>query len=512
VQSGNNLVGLDLGTSSVRALLFDERFSNYQGLGLQNKYQFVTRPDGSVEVDPGLLLQLTCECLDALHAQMHQKGLRAIGVAISTFWHCFVGIDNDNKPTTPIVHLFDTRSGRQMEQLTTTFDAAWLHAITGCMPHTSYWPAKLLWLREMRADQFAKTAKWISVGEYLLLALTGAGAESTSMVSATGIWDQRQNDYCVELLEMIGIKREQLAAIETLDVPRKSLRPEFAARWPLFQDIPWYPAYGDGACNSIGSGCCNPDRFALMVGTSGAMRVVIKQDYVTIPAGIWCYRVNRQRFILGGAISNGGEVFRWATRTLLLPEDAEEKIATRLPGSHGLTMLPYFAGERSPYWRPELRATVNGMSLATEPLDILQACLESVALRFKQIYLLLNRPFAVPAQVIASGGALLKSRVWLQMMAHALAHPIIECLIPEASSRGAVMIAAEQMRLISNLDDVPVELGATFDPKESSSAVFDRMMQRDSKLFDALYGSHSRFEPPEHTTPIGNTAAPFSTA
>ncbi len=512
MQSGNNLVGLDLGTSSVRALLFDEQFANYPDLGLQKKYQFITRPDGSVEVDPNTLLQLTCDCLDALHAQMLDTGLKAAGVAISTFWHCFVGIDREQKPTTPIVHLFDTRSGRQMEQLTTTFEASWLHAITGCMPHTSYWPAKLLWIRETHPDQFAKTTQWISVGEFLLLSLTGKGAESISMVSASGIWDQRQNDYCRELLEMIDLKREQLAPVETLDQPCKSLRPEFAARWPLFNGIPWYPAYGDGACNSIGSGCCAPDRFALMVGTSGAMRVVIKQDYVTIPAGIWCYRVNRSRFILGGAISNGGEVFRWATRNLLLPQDAEKQIAQRAPGSHGLAMLPYFAGERSPYWRPDLRAVVSGMSLATEPLDILQACLESVALRFKQIYMLLTRPFAAPAQVIASGGALLKSSVWLQMMADALAHPVIECVIPEASSRGAAIIAAEQMGLIASLDDVPIELGDTINPKESNSAIFDRMMQRDAKLFDALYGPHSPFEPPENSTPIGYSTAPFSTA
>ncbi len=506
------MVGLDVGTSSVRALLFGDDFTACPDMGLQKKYEFVTRPDGSVEVDPGILLKLLCDCLDALHEQMQQKRYQAAGVGISTFWHCFVGIDQDGRPTMPIVHLFDTRSGQQMEELTNTFDAAWLHAITGCVPHTSYWPAKLLWLKQTHAEEFRKTAKWISVGEFLLRALTGDGAESTSMVSASGIWDQRQGDYCEELLETVGVRREQLAAVETLDKPRTQLLPEFAQRWPLFQGIPWYPAYGDGACNSIGSGCSGPGRFALMVGTSGAMRVVVKQSYVTIPAGIWCYRVNRERFILGGAVSNGGEVFRWATRTLQLPENAEEQIATHVPGSHGLTMLPYFAGERSPYWRPELRAVLSGMSLATQPLDILQACLESVALRFKQIYMLLLRPFSEPAQVIASGGALLKSRVWLQMMSDALVHPIVESQVAEASSRGAAMIAAEQMGLIGDLDDVPVALGETVQPRKESVAIYERMLQRDAHLFDALYGPRSPFDPPEHSTPVGHTAAPFSTA
>lgn len=506
------MAALDLGTSSVRALLFDNEFKAFENVGLQKRYQFLSRPDGSVEVDPGILFQLTCDCLDALHEHMTGRDLRAAGVAISTFWHCFVGIDKTGVPTTPIVHLFDTRSGRQMEQLTDTFDPAWLHAITGCMPHTSYWPAKLLWLKETLPDQFARTARWISVGEYLLLRFTGKGAESISMVSASGIWDQRANTYCEEVLQMIGIDPSQLAPLETLDEPRRSLLPEFAKRWPLLNGIPWYPAYGDGACNSIGSGCSTPDKFALMVGTSGAMRVVVKQKFVTIPAGIWCYRVNRERFILGGAVSNGGEVFRWATRTLQLPDDAEDQITLRKPGSHGLTVLPYFAGERSPYWRPDLRAALSGVSLATQPIDILQACLESVALRFKQIYMLLLRPFPKPNHVIASGGALLQSKVWLQMMTDALAHPLVACEVAEASSRGAAMIAAEQMGLLADFEDAPAELGETVEPKQESVAVYRKMLERDARLFDALYGPYSRFEPPEQSASLGHTAAPFSTA
>jgi gluconokinase len=278
--------------------------------------------------------------------------------------------------------LFDTRSTEQVEQLTEAFEGSWIHAVTGCMPHTSYWPAKLLWLRQNRREALEKTLRWLSPGEYLLLTVTGRGAESTSMVSATGLWDQRKNEYCEELLSACGVGDEHLAPVEHLDEPCRQLKPAFAARWPLFRAIPWYPACGDGACNSIGSGCASPEKFALMVGTSGAMRVVVKQRSVTIPSGIWCYRGNRERFILGGAVSNGGEVYRWASRTLRLPDDAEEEIVNRQPGVHGLTMLPYLAGERSPYWRPELRAMINGMSLSTTPVDILQACLETVALRF----------------------------------------------------------------------------------------------------------------------------------
>ena len=150
-------------------------------------------------------------------------------------------------------------------------------------------------------------------------------------------------------------------------------------------------------------------------------------------------------------------------------------------------MLPFLAGERSPYWRPDLRASITGISLHTQPLDILQACLEGVALRFKQIYKLLTRPFREPDEIVTSGGALRLSKVWPQMITDALGHATVECLEPEASSRGAAMIAAEQMGLLASLDDVPVRLGRTTRPVADRPTTYNGMLERDNRLFRSLY-------------------------
>jgi gluconokinase len=219
------------------------------------------------------------------------------------------------------------------------------------------------------------------------------------------------------------------------------------------------------------------------------MRLVVKTAAVEIPAGLWCYRVDGKRFILGGSLSNGGEVYRWVARTLKLPPDPEARIAERQPGVHGLTMLPYLAGERSPYWRPDLRAAITGMTLATTPLDILQAALEGVSLRFKQIYSILTQTYPAPEKVVASGGALLASKAWAQMMADAIGRPVFECLQPEASSRGAALIAAEQLGIIDNFDTIGAKTGQAFNPSEQNTRAYDRMLTRDLKLFQALYCS-----------------------
>ena len=212
----------------------------------------------------------------------------------------------------------------------------------------------------------------MSFGEYLLLKLSGRAVASISMVSGSGLWNQNENDYDSGILSVLPIDRNQLASVQEMDEPLLELCAGYRSRWPEFAGAQWYPALGDGACNNVGSGCHAADRFALMVGTSGAMRVVLEARRMEIPEGLWCYRVDRKRFILGGALSNGGLVFEWIKRTLLLPDDEEieKELAAMMPGSHGLTFLPLFAGERSTKWRAEARAAITGISMNTRPIEI----------------------------------------------------------------------------------------------------------------------------------------------
>ncbi len=380
------IVSLDIGTSSVRTLLFDAEGRQKPRLGEHITYQISTTPDGGVEVDPEALFDICIKCLSSIHDQIQTAKLKPFAVGFSAFWHSFLGVDAAGAPATQLIHLFDTRSAPQAEELARTLDPKAVHARTGCRLHTSYWPAKLLWLHQNQGEAFSKTQRWMSLPEYLFLKLFGVAIASTSMVSGSGLWSQSANDYDDEVLEALPIRKQQLCPIEEMDEPPSKLLDPYSRNWPLFDGIPWFPAVGDGACDNIGSGCTTSDIFALMVGTSGAMRTVLQRDKIEIPDGLWCYRVDRKRYVLGGALSNGGSVYAWMRRTLALPSEAESEAALEAstPGSHGLQLLPFFSGERSPYWRADLRAAIIGMNLATRAIDILQASLESVSLRFRR--------------------------------------------------------------------------------------------------------------------------------
>ena len=357
------------------------------------------------------------------------------------------------------------------------------------MLHPSYLPAKLLWLSETQQDRFGATARWMSFGEYFFQKLFGVPMASTSMVSGSGLWNQKQNDYDAEILAALPIERTQLWPAGQMDQPQTRLLDEYRRLWPQFDGIPWFPALGDGACDSIGSSCTTPDRFALMVGTSGAMRAVSESESVGIPPGLFCYRVDRKRFVLGGALSNGGEVFAWMKHRLTLPptEQLEAEIAAMIPGSHGLTVLPLFAGERSTKWRADARAAITGMSIHTTTVEILRASLESVALRFRNIYDIMQGEIGEPKELIDSGAALLHSPAWTQMMADALGRPIITCLAKEATSRGAALLAMERIGAICHVRDLPAEMGPVYQPVAAHRAIYDDQLRRQRRLYTKLF-------------------------
>src|SRR4030095_929536 len=146
------------------------------------------------------------------------------------------------------------------------------------------------------------------------------------------------------------------------------------------------------------------------VGTSGARRVCWPAERVNIPKGLWCYRANRRYALIGGALSNAGDVYAWCKRVLRLDGD-DENIESQLTGmkadGHGLTVLPFFSGERSTGWHGEARATFTGINLSADPIEILQASLEAVCYRFAAIYERLKAELPGDTRIIASGGGIL---------------------------------------------------------------------------------------------------------
>jgi gluconokinase len=481
------VVALDVGSSSVRALAFDP-VGRGLGLECQRPYEPQTTADGGVEVDADRLVLLATEALEGLVAALGSRVGAVLAVATSTFWHTLLGLDEAGRPRTPVYSWADTRSADAVEALRARIDEKAYHARVGCRLHTSYLPARLWWLRERDARAFGAVRRWVSFGEYLGLHLFGELRTSVSMASGTGLFDQSARRWDPPILDTLGLTTEHLGPIVDLDRPFRGLRPEFAGRWPALARVPWYPALGDGACSNVGAGCVTPARAALMVGTSGAMRICLTAESVAVPEGLWCYRVDGRRLLLGGSLSNGGSFYAWLVETLRLPapEGAERALAAMEADAHGLTVLPFLAGERSVGWVATARAAVVGLSLATRPMDILRAGLETVAYRFALIHERLREACPDLREVVATGGALLASPAWTGIMADVLGVPLTPSTEAEGSSRGAALLASEALGLIPSIAAVPSGTGPAVQPDPARHARYRAGLARHRQLYDLL--------------------------
>lgn len=317
-------------------------------------------------------------------------------LAISCFWHSLLALDERAQPLTPVL------TWRDLSGIPPALDPVAYHRRTGCFLHPSYWPAKIPLL--------PAAARYVSFGDYLLLHLTGELRTSVSLASGTGLYDPNRLDWDDETLAAIGVERAQLPPV---------------AAGPV-------GLFGDGACSNVGAGCVTPGRAAVMIGTSAAARV-LREAPAEPRDGLFLYRLDDERYCEGGALSDGGNLHAWLVRTLQ-PFDAEQ-IAAREPAAHGVVFGPFLGGERALGWDADRRGSIAGLSFATTPLDIAQAALEAVCYRLADVV----DAIGGVESVVATGGALLASPGWTQILADVLGRPVEVSAVPEGSARGAAL-------------------------------------------------------------------------
>lgn len=490
---------LDVGSSSVRAWLFDADGDGVDpGPEAQRPYAWRARPAGAMEQEAAPILEAVVAAVDAALEHARAAGLAIAAVATTTLWHSLLGVGGAGEPLTPVYAWGDVRAAPDALALRAEVEEREVHRRTGCFLHPSYPSVKLLWLRRTAPERFRAVAGWISVAEYLEQRLFGTRRASLSMASGSGLLDLHRLRWDPWWLERAGIAESQLSPLVDAGEAQRGLRPEWAARWPELADVPWFPALGDGACANVGSGAVGRGALALTIGTSAAVRTLWEAETAEVPEGLWCYRLDRRRWVAGRALSNGGNGVAYLRGLLALPPQREwDAAVARLgPDSHGLTVLPYLVGERGPGWLHETRASVVGLTGATPPEHLLRAWLEAVAYRIAGGCALLEEWLGPVRRVHASGGALHGSASWPQILADVLHRPVHVPMEPEATSRGAALVALERLGTIPDLAAVPTRMAAAFEPDAARHAVYRGAMARQAALEAALRPWQDQFLAP----------------
>jgi gluconokinase len=445
----NSLVlAFDLGTSSLRTALFDARGRRLMETTAQRIYHVKRAPDGCAELPPQTLWRAARECLaQTLTRRRGDKSLRArpiVAVGASCFWHSLVGADDRGRVLTPIYTWADSRGRDDAARLRRRLSERRVHARTGCMLRASFWPAKLLWLRRTQPRLFARVSHWMSPGEWLQWQFCGRANCGYAMASGTGLFNPTMLDWDNQLLRICRVKRRALNPLD--ETPLVAVE-RFHRQFPELRGALWLPALGDGAAGNLGSGATRAGLAAINFGTSGAVRVVRRGRRARAPFGLFCYRVDAGRFLVGGAVSNAGNLHAWALRELKLPDDPrqlERALAARPFPMQGLTVLPFWVSERAPTWPEDMKGAVLGVTQATTALDVLQALREAAFYRLAWIAELMARTSGRRLRFVVSGG-LQHSPAGMQRLANVLGSELIVSAEPEASLRGAAVFALEKL-------------------------------------------------------------------
>jgi gluconokinase len=452
-----SVLALDIGTSSARARLYDERGRHVEGVEAQERYSATRGHSGRLgEFDADELVDVVREAVD--EACREAESVDAI--APSSFWHSMFALDARGRPLTSVSTWRDTRATRDAEELAARLDAGDVHRRTGCPLHPSFWPARLARLRREEPDVFGAAARFASFPDYVLERLAGSRQTSVSMASATGLW-RVGGGWDEELLEALGVEPERL--------------PEVAGE-PAGDGVPWFPAWGDGACANVGAGCVTRERAALTIGTSAAYRVVYEAAEAEPRAGLFLFRVDERRVVEGGSLSDGGNLWDWLERTLA--EVDATGLADEPADGHGLTFLALLGGERSPGWDARVRGAVAGLSFHTGPRELVHAALEGVAHRVAEVAELMPGV----GEVVATGAALLRNPDWIRIVADVLGRPLRVSSVEEASARGAAVLALE--RLGETPDPAPV--GDEVSPRAERTLIYRTARERQRALYDGI--------------------------
>ena len=307
------------------------------------------------------------------------------------------------------------------------------------MLRSSYWPAKLRWLWRTDRPLFRKVHRWVSPADWIFAKIFGAAGTSHSMASATGLYDLRTKSWHNELCRACRIDLQQLDVLsESSDSRRTDFDELGSAR--VFNPV------GDGAAGNLGSGADAPGRIAINVGTSAAVRLVMSKNEgrARVPLGLFRYAVDQDRAVVGGAVSNAGNLHQWCLQQLQVGMTEARALSRSAAANNDLTILPFWVNERAPTWPENLRGAVVGLRQATNAAAIFRAAMCATFYRLADILELFEQNNGRAKQIIVSGG-ILRSNPAMLLLADSLGRDICISAEQEASLHGAAVYATGKL-------------------------------------------------------------------
>ena len=474
-------IGIDLGTSGLRALLVDE---NGATLGAVECGYEAYHPHA------GWSEQAPLEWIAALNAavkelsQTHAAFGELKGIAVSGHMHGAVLVDENGAPVRPCILWNDTRSHAEAAEL----DAiAGVRAISGNIVFPGFTAPKLEWVRKYEPENYARVAKVVLPTGYLNWYLTGDYVADMSDSAGTSWLDVGQRDWSDALLSAGKMKREQMPRlVEGCDVAG-ALRPELTHKWGVKRDVVVAGGAGDNAAAACGIGAMSEGQGFVSLGTSGVL-MVARDGYHPAPETAlhtFCHAVPDRWYQMGVMLS-ATDCLNWLSQiTAKSPAHLTQSLGETLASPGRVRFLPYLSGERTPHNDAEIRGSFTGLGTDTTLADLTRAVLEGVAFGLRDSAEAMKTT-GVRLEALAAIGGGAASHYWLKLIATVLD---VQLTVPQGREFGAALGAA-RLAMVAATGQAPEDLMTA--PKISD------VIEPDSRFkaeFETAYSSFNRAYP-----------------
>ncbi|WP_345751079.1 gluconokinase [Microbacterium rhizophilus] len=494
-RAGDVVIGVDMGTTATKVVAYTP--DGRQLASSSHGYPLDEPHPGHAEQDPHAILGAVYEGLREVVAEIGTP--RIAGVSFSSAMHSLMALDVELQPLTPVVTWADTRAASQADRVRASAGGLALHRRTGTPVHPMSPLTKLMWFRDQEPRIRQAAAFWVGIKDWVLLRMCGALVVDHSLASASGLMDIHRLEWDREALHLAGIRADQLPELVPTTTVLDELTDEAAAATGLPLATAVVVGAGDGPLANLGVGAVRPGVAACSIGTSGALRVAVDRPAVDPRGGVFCYALTEDRWVIGGAINNGGVVLDWVRSEIAGSEVPTPQLldeAAAVPaGSGGLLMLPYLLSERAPHWSSVARGAYVGLTRAHKREHLVRAAVEGVAL---QLSLVLHSMRAAGLEIdeIRATGGVMQHPLWQQTLADALGSPVGMLEEQEGSGFGAALLGMQALGLIESIDVAAdlIPVSHEIRNRAADAAVYATLRPLFDELYDALLAANTRLQ------------------
>lgn len=489
--SNEIILGCDIGTGSCKVTACHPDGSPVQEV---HSYYTTLHPQpGYMEQDPEVIKTAVVDCIRRILPLLPSS---PIAMGFSSAMHSLMLVGDDDKPLTNLIVWEDNRSSDIAEELRSSDTGKMLYEKTGTPIHSMSPLCKIRWFREHQSELFQQAKKFIGIKEFLWHWMFGEYEVDISIASATGMMNTTSLTWEEQSLRFCETSESKLSGLVSTSFIRTNPCEAFVKSTGLPAAMKYCIGASDGCLANYSSGIDGPGKAALTIGTSGAVRITSGKPVINKDVMIFNYLLDKDIFICGGPVNNGGNVLLWLFRTFLKKDkpapadfDELEKALADIPaGTNGLVCIPWFLGERAPVWDERASGVWMGVRNYHTMYHFFRAAVEGVCFTLRTILETIEEQSTRIDSLSVSGG-FTRSPAWLQMMADITHKNIVISERSDASALGAILWTARAIGFSAGSAGRKDEMVVHPNP-----SVFDVL----DKQYEVFSGSYRTMAPQMH--------------